>query len=264
VSFEGFAEALLVRVFHEALIVSGQVAHDGVVALFHCALNLFRALPFGEDGGMDDEPKRMPSDEVDASLTREDVEAAVDGDRDDGQPQFVCQLEGSSAELCHVTGEGACPFGEDHKRYPMLKHLPCLFVSPVNSFWPALIDHDMSCTFAGFPYERDASQAFLHHPAEAASQEAIDEEDVVGALMVGNKDIRLLLVEQFSSLHFDREQHYPAHQSAPHHCGVIAPRLGIAEGAANNHGNRRRGSCQQEYWHGDEELVKSIEEFQNR
>ena len=106
---------LLVWVSDEALILRRQVAHDGLVTLFKDALHFLRSLAFGCNRGVNDKPQWMPCDEVDALLTRKDIEATVYRDGNDGQTQFVGQLEGSSAKLCHVSCKGACPFGKDDK-----------------------------------------------------------------------------------------------------------------------------------------------------
>lgn len=112
----------MVGVGDEALILRWQVAHDGVVALFQSALDgfvscflLLASCPlFGHDGCVDDETEPVPSDKADAFLARQDIEAAVNRDGNNGQAQFVGQLEGSSAELRHVSGEASCPLRENH------------------------------------------------------------------------------------------------------------------------------------------------------
>ena len=40
------------------------------------------------------------------------LKRTVDGNGHYRQLQFICQLEGSSLEVSHVTGECACSFGE--------------------------------------------------------------------------------------------------------------------------------------------------------
>ena len=141
----------------------------------------------------------------------------------------------------------------------MLQHLSPLFVGLVDGFRAALVHEDVPCALACFAYQRHVAQRLLHHPAEAASQKTVDEEDVVHALMVGHEDVGLLLVEQLAPLHLDGQQEAPAHQPAPHHRRVVAPEAGFAQCAAddgdegcNNRHNQQQG-C------GDEELIESVE-----
>ena len=251
---------LLVRVGDEALIVGRQVAHDGLVTLFKDALHFLRSLAFGCNGGVNDKPQWMPCDEVDALLSWKDIEAAVYRDRNDGQTQFVGQLECSSAELRHVACEGACPFGKDDEGNAMLQDLAALLVGLVDGFRSALIDEDVSGALACLAYEGNVAQGLLHHPAEAASQKAVDEEDVVGTLMVGNEDIGLPLVQQLLALHLDGQEHYPAHQPAPYHRRIVAPRSCLAERAADDGSDGGQDRCQNDERQGDEKLVKAIED----
>lgn len=81
--------------------------------------------------------------------------------------------------------------------------------------------------------------------------------------MVRHKDVGLLAVEQFAPFHLDRQEHYPAHKAAPHHCGIVAPRPSLAAGTADDGRDGRQSRCQQDERQSDEELVCSIKNFQN-
>ncbi len=47
----------------------------------------------------------------------------------------------------------------------------------------------MAGYFAAITHERDTFESFLHHPAEVVAKVAVDGENVVGALVVGYKDV---------------------------------------------------------------------------
>ena len=252
---------LLVGIGHEALMVEREVAHDDVVALLEDALHFLRALAFGHDGSMDDEAEFVPRDEVEASLTGQDIEAAVDGDGHDGQSELVGQLEGTATKLCHVPREGAGSFGKDDERHAVAKDLSALFVGLVDGFRTALVHENVACALAGLADERESSQRLLHHPAETATEEAVDEKDVECSLMVGDEDVGLLLVQQFSSLNFNRQEHHPAHQPAPNHCRIITPGSRLAQCATDDGDNSCQGCCYDDDWQGDKELVKSVKKF---
>ena len=210
---------------------------------------------------MNDETKPMPSNKVDAFLTRKNIETAVNRHRNDRQLQFVGQSESTSAELRHMPSEGSSTFWKDHKRNTVLQDFPSLFVRLMYGFWPTLIDKDVASTLASFSHEGNVPETLLHHPVETASQKAVDEEDVVGPLMVGNEDVGLLLVQQLSSLNFNRQEHHPAHQPAPNHCRIITPGSRLAKCATDDGDNSCQGCCYDDDWQGDKELVKSVKKF---
>ena len=242
-------------------MVEREVAHDGLVALLEDALHFLWTLAFGRDGSMDDEAEFVPCDKVEASLTGQDIETSVDGDGHDGQSELVGQLEGTATKLCHVPREGACSFGKDDERHAVTEDGACLFIGLVDGFRPALIHEDVTSALACLADERKASQRLLHHPAETATEEAVDEKDVECSLMVGDEDVGLLLVQQFSSLNFNRQEHHPAHQPAPNHCRIITPGSRLAQCATDDGDNSCQGCCYDDDWQGDKELVKSVKKF---
>ena len=131
----------------------------------------------------------MPSEEVNAFLARQNVEAAVYRDRNNGQLQFVCELESASAELRHMSCKGSRTFGKDHKRDAMLQDGSALLVCLMDCLRSTLVDKDVTSTFASFSYERDVAQRLLHHPFEVATELAVNKEDVVGTLVVCHEDV---------------------------------------------------------------------------
>ena len=131
----------------------------------------------------------MPGEEVNAFLTRQDIEAAVYRDRNNGQLQFICKLESASAELRHMSCKGSRTFGKDHKRDAMLQDGSALLVCLMNGFRPTFVNKDVARTLASFSYERDVPQRLLHHPFEVPTEVAVNKEDVVGALVVCHEDV---------------------------------------------------------------------------
>ena len=134
------------------LMALGEVVHDDFVALLECALNVLRTLSFGSNRCMDNETKRVPGNEIDASLTGENVEAAVDGDGHYGQPQLVGQLEGTAAELGHAPVEGACSLGENSQRHTILQYGSGLFVCFFDGFRATFVNENVTCAFARLAY----------------------------------------------------------------------------------------------------------------
>ena len=141
----------------------------------------------------------------------------------------------------------------------MLQHLPGLLISLVDGLRTALIDHDVPCALTSLSYKRDVSQRLLHHPAEATTEESIDDEDIVRPLMVGYKDVGLSFVEQLASLYLHWQKHHPAHQSAPHHRWVVAPSLGFAKGAADDGDNGGQGCRAKDERQSNEQLIEAVE-----
>ena len=52
---------------------------------------------------------------VEAVLTAEYIKRTIDGDGNDGQLEFISQLECSFSKDTHVSREGARSFGEDNE-----------------------------------------------------------------------------------------------------------------------------------------------------
>jgi len=70
----------------------------------------------------------------------------------------------------------------------------------------------MSRAFACFAYERNLSQAFLHHPFEVSAQEAVNQENIERTLMVWDKHIRSTFVKFLASVYLYRNEQQVANQ----------------------------------------------------
>ena len=76
-----------------------------------------------------------------------------------------------------------------------------LIIGSANLRWATFVDKDMVGILASNANEWNFAQSFLHHPFEIAPKKAIDEEDIKGPLMVGNKDIRLSGNKMLATFH---------------------------------------------------------------
>ncbi len=69
----------------------------------------------------------------------------------------------------------------------------------------------MVSILASQTYERDVADALLHHPLEVTAQEAIDEENVEGALMICHEHIALAFLQVLPTLYLDRQERILIH-----------------------------------------------------
>ena len=95
-----------------------------------------------------------------------------------------------------------------------------------------LIDEDISGALAGLAHERHLTQLLLHHPFELAAEEAVDQEDVEDALMVGNDDIALVGVKVFATFDLHGQQENTYYGTRPPAAWIVAPPRSVEEGAA--------------------------------
>ncbi len=123
-----------------------------------------------------------------------------------GNCNSIGKHEGTTAEHAHVTGKGAGTLREHHQRHTFLQHLARLIVRGTDLGRSALVYEDVVGIVASQTYQRDLTDAFLHHPLEVTSQEAIDQEDVESTLMIGYKHIALVLLQMFPTLYLDGQQ----------------------------------------------------------
>ena len=148
----------------------------------------------------------MATDKLAVPRARKYVEGTIDGKRNDGQLQLVGKGEGTSAEGSHVAIEGACPFRKDHHADAILQGFFCFAIGVANSCPTALIYKDIASVSASHAEEGNLLEFLLEHPAYLGSEIAADEEDVVGSLVVGYKDIFLVLVYILPALDGDGEE----------------------------------------------------------
>ena len=92
----------------------------------------------------------------------------------------------------------------------------------------------------GFAHEGNFTQAFLHHPLEVTTQEAVDEEDVESPLVVGDKDIGGMFVQLLTSHHTDGNQQEVTCQLRPYLAGVVAPNMCSAQQRTYDGDQRRQ------------------------
>ena len=93
---------------------------------------------------------------------------------------------------------------------------------------------------------------------------AIDQEDVVGALMVGHKDIRGGAVEFLATFDFDAHQRYDAEEARPNEPGIISPHAMVAEETTDDGDKSRDNRDDNHDGHDDEPLVKKTQDNHNR
>ena len=248
----------MVGILHKALILGFQGTHDRVVALLHEMLHVVVSRFLRGDGGMDGETQGVPCEERESLLAAQHVKRTVDGDGHHGHLQFVGQLKRATAEDAHVASERACSLGEYHQAGATMQYAAPLFTGVLDASGATLVHHDMAGAAACSPDERQLAQRLLHHPLEVAAQEAIDEENIVRALVVGHKDIGGVGLKVLAPFHADGEEHKPAHQAAPDHGGIIAPEVGLAQAASQDgdYGCERGGQQQDRCGH--EELIGSV------
>ena len=196
----------MVGIFNKALIFLVKSLHDGVVALGHLVLDVLRTLAYRLDWLVDGELDRMPEHPVDVLHAWLDIETAVDGKRTNRQLQLVGKHEGSTAEHAHVAGEGAGTLREYNERHAFLEHLARLVVRGTDLGRTALVYEDVVGIDASLSHERDVTDAFLHHPLEITAQEAIDEEDVEGALVIRHEHVALAFLQVLPTLYLDGEE----------------------------------------------------------
>ena len=111
---------------------------------------------------------------------------------------------------------------------------------------------------ASHAYKGYLPQPFLHHPLEIATQEAVDEEDIKGTLVVGHKDIRLPGHQMFAPIDADRQQQKAYPKPRPALSGIVTPEMSVANHAANDGDKRCNHARQQQDWQADNELIESV------
>ena len=135
-----------------------------------------------------------------------------------------------------MSGEGACTLREYHQAGAVLQDTSCVVIGTLYALGAALIYEDLATALAGFAHQRQIAQLLLHHPLEMAPQEAIHEEDIVRALVIGHEHIGLILLQILPSLYMHRQQHDVAHHPTPYMCRPITPEVCVAYGAADDGG----------------------------
>ena len=253
----------LVGVFYEALILRLQRAHHGIIGLVHCLLDILGTLGLRGNGLVYGEAQRMPYRPPAVAHTGHHIERAVDGEGADGQLQLISQHEGSSSKLAHVPRKGACSLREDHQRHASLQNASRFLVSGAYLAGARLIYKDVMGSLAGYAHKGYVPYLLLHHPLEVAVKEAIDNEDIEDALMVGHKHIALTGGEILPTLYMYGQQEHPHDNPGPPLSGIIAPEMGIAYSAAHRGEQRREYGSDEQYGHCHKQLIDTIDVLHN-
>ena len=134
-----------------------------------------------------------------------DIEGAIDGEGYDRQLKLVGEHEGTLLESTHVTRKRTGTLREhDNGAVARLQDMASGLIGSLDLRRSTLVDEDLVRLTAGIAHERNLVELVLHHPLEVTTQEAIDEEDVEGTLMVGDEDIRLVGFQVFTTFDMDR------------------------------------------------------------
>ena len=160
--------------------------------------------------------------------------------------------------------ERARPLGEDDQRDAPTKDVACLVVALLDAACPPLIDEDMVTLLAGPSHEGHLAQLVFHHPAEVATEMAVDEEDVESALMVAHEDIRLPGLQMLSSLHAYGYEHHLQDAPCPQLTGVIAHPATQSDGRTDGDDHRCQDSGQDDVRQSDAKLVYAVEKLHCR
>ena len=159
--------------------------------------------------------------------------AAVDGDGNNGELKLKGELERAVLERAHEAGAGAPPLGEDDYRHAAVQFLLGCRHGVPQALRGVGIYHDVASHAACGTDDGYVGDALAHHPLEIVAQETVDREDVIGSLMVGDKHITCLVVNEFATLDAHAHQVYPAPHPGPPLSWVITPII-LVKQAAND------------------------------
>ena len=229
-----------------------------VIDFLHDGLGLFALTSLGGDGLVDGERDGAHVDGL--VVTVEDVEGAVDGEGDDGDANLIGEHEGAALEGGHPASVGAGAFGEDDHGHASLEGFARLLYG-LGDAGDAVGEVDLLGLGAGIADEGDLAQVFLHHPLEVVAEVAIDEEDVVVALVVGEEDIALFFLDVLAPLHFHLQQEEPEGALGPELGQVVGHVVGVAEETGNDDGGGHDDGYHHKDGQGDEEGVEGVEKF---
>ena len=249
---------LLVGILNESLVLGNEGLLDGAVALVHHLLHVAAGIACF-DRLVDGELHRMPCSP--AACARHDVERTVDGQRHHGQLQLVGQQESAATEGSHVACERARALWEDDERDTPTKDVACLVVALLDAACPPLVDEDMVTLLAGPSHEGHLAQLVFHHPAEVATEMAVDEEDVESALMVAHEDIRLPGLQMLSPLHAYGYEHHLQDAPCPQLTGVVAHPATQSYGRTDGDDHRCQDSGTDDVWDAYTDLINAIEKL---
>lgn len=188
------------------------------------------------------------------------VVRTVDGDRNDRQTKHGCDRESSLLETVHVTVGRTGAFWEDDHRSAALESAESLTYGVDDARSAVLVDPDLSGAVAGATDERKLLDALAEHPSEILVEEAEEQEDVVGALVIGYEDVACFGVDILTAFYLDWAECKPAGEFGPDVSWPITPESSIAECASEECGQSGDYGQYEKDRHKDEPLIEEIKD----
>lgn len=188
-----------------------------------------------------------------------DGKSAVDGERRYGECELDGELVCASFERSHFAVPSAGAFGKYDKRHAVLQGLFGFLQGFFEPSRGGVVDEYMPGGGTGASHEGDIVQAFFHHPFEVVVEVPVDEEYVVGSLVVCHKDVGGVFVDVFTASHFDSDEREDTEQPRPDVCGVVSPYVPVSQPAPDEGDEGGEQREYQQYGHGDEPLIQECE-----
>lgn len=169
--------------------------------------------------------------EREGDSTRSDIEraaghylvAAVDSNGYHGQAELQRQLESAVLEGSHLACVGAPSLGKDDYRHAAMQFLLGRCHGVADALGGVGVHHDVAGHAAGCADDGDVGDAFAHHPLEIVTQKTVDGEYIICTLMIGDKYITGLVVNEFAADDLDTDQMDPAPHAGPPLGRIITP-----------------------------------------
>ena len=209
---------LLAVVGFVALLLGQVLLDDGATGVTHLGDVVAASVLDGLVEGERDSPRSDVKGAAGHHLV-----TAVDGDGHNGQTELQREFKGAVLERSHETSVGAASLREHDNRHAAAVQFllgGCHGVAQTLSGMG--VHQDMACHAAGGADDGDVGDALAHHPLEVVPQEAVNREDVIGALVIGDKHITCLMVNMLAPLDLHPYQVKPAPQSGPPLGGEVA------------------------------------------
>lgn len=253
-----FHKSLLVKILDIPLMTLREGIHNGLVALIHKALDIVGTFTLRIKGLVDDETEGMALDKGKALLARQNVEGAIDGHRDNGELQAVGKLETTATEEAHVTGEGASTLGEDAEGGTSAENIACINHRLGNGAAAAFVDRNETGFAAGHAYKGNIEETLLHHPLEFVMQEGIDNKYVESALMIGHKDVTLVLLHILATFDSDGDKQQTQNAPSPKTPDVGGAPTGAAHKRRKGYAKTAQEGNEEPDGEDDDELIKFV------
>ena len=189
-----------------------------------------------------------------------DLVAAVDGNGHYRKPELQGEFEGSVFEGAHLTRIGATSLRKDNDRHAAMQFLFGGGHGVAKALGRVGIHKDVARHAASSPDEGNVGDALAHHPFEVVSQETVNGKDIIGPLVIGDKHIARLMVNEFATHHLDTHQVKPAPYSGPPLGREIAP-IVLVEQRADNGDKRSNNTEHQHDGRDDAPLVYAVKVY---